>query len=95
MVPSAVRCHACRSVVPADVLAAVGDACPNCHRPLTWVARHERAVAQTLKWADEAVARGRHADALAWLRTVEAIGDQLPDEYELKRGDWQRSRNRR
>jgi hypothetical protein len=75
-------------VVPADVLAAVGDICPNCHRPLTSAARHDRAVAQTLDWADKAAARGQHSDALAWLRTVEAIGDHLPDDYQQKRGHW-------
>ena len=40
-------------------------------------ARHARAVAQTLGWADEAAARGDHAGALEWLRTLEVIGHEL------------------
>ena len=80
-----VRCCACRSVVPPDVLAAVGDVCPNCQRPLTRAAKHERAVAQTLEWADEAAVRGRRADALAWPQTVEPVSHQLSGVYERKR----------
>ena len=30
-----VRCPVCRSVVPAMLLWAVGDACPRCHRALS------------------------------------------------------------
>jgi hypothetical protein len=41
--------------------------------------RHARAVAQTLGWADEAAARGDHAGALAWLRTLEMIGHELSE----------------
>jgi len=51
-------------------------------------ARHRRAVAQTLGWADEAAARGDHAGALAWLRTLEVIGDELSDAYQAKRRSW-------
>ena len=51
-------------------------------------ARHERAVAQTLGWAEEAAARGEHAHALAWLRTLEVIGDELSAAYEAKRQSW-------
>lgn len=29
-----VRCSACRSALHADVLAAIGDKCPRCHRSL-------------------------------------------------------------
>lgn len=36
-----VRCPVCRSVVPAMLLWAVGDACPRCHRALH-VARRRR-----------------------------------------------------
>jgi hypothetical protein len=78
MVPGAVRCCGCRSVVPADVLAAVGDVCPNCHRPLTPVARGHRTLAQTLELADEAAVRGQRADALPRLQTVEAVSHQPP-----------------
>jgi len=34
-----VRCPACRSVVPAMLLWAVGDACPRCQRALRVVGR--------------------------------------------------------
>jgi len=51
-------------------------------------ARHEQAVAQTLEWADEAAARGDQAEALAWLKTVEAAGHQLSSDYQRKRERW-------
>jgi hypothetical protein len=50
--------------------------------------RHARTVAQTLTWADEGAARGDHAGALAWLRTLEVIGDELSDAYQAKRRSW-------
>jgi len=52
-------------------------------------AKHERAVKRTLAWADEAAAGGDHADALAWLDTLEAAGHELSSEYERKREAWQ------
>jgi len=88
MAVRAIRCPSCRTATAADVLAAVGGACPHCHRPLDSAARHEQAVAQTLEWADEAAARGDHADALAWLNTVEAVGDGLSPDYESRRAQW-------
>ena len=51
-------------------------------------ARHTRAVTQTLGWADEAAARGDYGGALAWLRTLEMIGDELSDAYQAKRQSW-------
>jgi hypothetical protein len=45
-------------------------------------------VAKTLQYAVDAAADGDYADALAWLATVEAIGDVLPDEYETRRAAW-------
>ncbi len=51
-------------------------------------ARHQRAVANTLAWADEAAQSGRYSDALSWLSTVESIGEVLPDEYLAKRSAW-------
>ena len=54
-------------------------------------ATHERAVAQTLGWADEAAARGDHADALSWLKVLDAIGEQLSHEYQSKRESWRLS----
>jgi len=50
--------------------------------------KHLAAVARTLQWADEAAERGDHFDAIAWLETLEAIGDQLPEVYESRRGSW-------
>lgn len=51
-------------------------------------AKHRAAVANTLQWADEAAACGDHFDAVAWLDTVEAIGDKLPEVYETRRDSW-------
>jgi hypothetical protein len=55
---------------------------------VTREAKHLAAVASTLQWADEAAERGDHVDALAWLETLEAIGDQLPEVYESRRNSW-------
>lgn len=88
MAPRAIRCPACRAAVAADVVAAVGDMCPHCHRPLNAATKHARAVTQTLEWADEAAARGDHAGALGWLHTLETIGEQLSTEYQAKRDSW-------
>jgi hypothetical protein len=44
-------------------------------------ARHEQAVARTLRWADELAESGDHRSALEWLRTLEVIGDPLSTEY--------------
>jgi len=52
------------------------------------VYKHAAAVARTLLAAVDAAAGGDYADALAWLATVEAIGDVLPHEYEAKRAAW-------
>ncbi len=51
-------------------------------------AKHRAAVANTLQWADESAERGNHLDALAWLDTIEAIGDKLPKAYEIRRASW-------
>lgn len=50
--------------------------------------RHERAVANTLSWADQAAAIGEFDEALAWLATLDAIGDPLPEVYAAKRPVW-------
>ena len=50
--------------------------------------RHLAAVARTLQWADESAERGDHLDAIAWLKTLEAIGDKLPEVYEIRRDSW-------
>ena len=57
-------------------------------RPHTANERHRAAVARTLGWADEAAARRDFHDALAWLRTLEAIGETLPDHYLRKQEAW-------
>jgi len=51
-------------------------------------AKHLAAVARTLQWADESAEHGNHFEALAWLETVEAIGDELPEAYEIRRDSW-------
>ncbi len=51
-------------------------------------AKHLAAVARTLQWADEAAERGDYFDAVLWLETLEAIGDQLPEVYASRRGSW-------
>lgn len=51
--------------------------------------RQDRVVARTLESADAAAARGDYADALARLRTLDAIGHQLDPVYESKRAGWQ------
>lgn len=57
----------------------------------TWLSsadRHVAAVTRSLGWAVESAARGDYVDALAWLRTIEATGDQLPPAFESKRRTW-------
>ena len=49
---------------------------------------HRVAVARSLRWADEAAQDGHLADAMAWLRVVEAIGEELPQAYRIKRHAW-------
>jgi hypothetical protein len=51
-------------------------------------ARHLAAVTRSLQWADEAAEHGDHADAMAWLEVVEAIGDELSAAYTVKRHAW-------
>ncbi len=50
--------------------------------------KHSEAIQRTLGRADAAAASGSYADALAWLRLVEAIGDELPRGYDAKRRVW-------
>jgi hypothetical protein len=50
--------------------------------------RRLAAVAQTLRWADEAAEHGDHVGAVAWLNVVEAIGEELPRVYETRRHAW-------
>jgi len=50
--------------------------------------KHERAVARTLEFAEEAASRSDFSEALAWLETLDAIGRRLPSEYVSKRLEW-------
>jgi hypothetical protein len=49
---------------------------------------HRVAIARSLQWADEAAQDGNHADAMAWLRVIEAIGEELPHAYRIKQHAW-------
>ncbi|MGN6372341.1 MAG: hypothetical protein ACTHM1_05040 [Solirubrobacteraceae bacterium] len=50
--------------------------------------RHTRAVANSLRLATEAAARGDYVEALAWVDTVRAIGEELPHELQASRSAW-------
>ena len=63
---------------------------------MTHADRHERAVQQTYAWAREAAERGEFDDAVAWLRTLEAVEGRLPPDWEAQRARWfDRARERR
>jgi len=51
-------------------------------------AKHEQAVATTLRLAEESAAAGDYSEALAWLGTLLAIGERLPASYDAKRAAW-------
>ena len=55
---------------------------------------NRQVVATTLRWADEAAARRDFGEALHWLRTVTAIGEELPDGYAAKHLAWQTASSR-
>jgi hypothetical protein len=50
--------------------------------------RHAKAVANSLRFATEAAERGDYVEALAWVDTVRAIGDDLPPEIHASRSSW-------
>ena len=50
--------------------------------------RHLAAVRRSLGWAEDAAQRGDYADALGWVRVVEAVGGPLPDIYITQRQAW-------
>ena len=51
--------------------------------------RHARAVAQSLRFAQEAADKGDYREALSWLGAVEAADGGLSPEWEQTRGLWQ------
>ncbi|MGO9906806.1 MAG: hypothetical protein ACLP4R_04735 [Solirubrobacteraceae bacterium] len=57
---------------------------------MTEAERHERAVANTLGFAQEAAAKGDFAGALEWLGVVEIVDGALPAGWERKRALWLR-----
>jgi hypothetical protein len=55
---------------------------------VTGLGRHERAVANTLGFAQEAAARGDFKGALEWLGVVEIVDGVLPPGWDGKRAEW-------
>jgi hypothetical protein len=51
-------------------------------------ARYLAEVRRSLAWADRCAERGDRAGAVAWLQMIEALGDPLPDEYQVKGQAW-------
>jgi hypothetical protein len=51
--------------------------------------RHQQAVARTLEWAADAARRNDLRDALAWLETIEAVDERLPEGWEEQRKEWE------
>jgi hypothetical protein len=49
---------------------------------------HLAAVRRSLGRAQESADRGDYADALGWIRVLEAIGEQIPPGYHAKRRAW-------
>jgi hypothetical protein len=50
--------------------------------------RHERAVANTLCWAQEAAGHEAFSDALEWLHVVELVDGALTPGWDRKRASW-------
>lgn len=71
---------------------AVGDCRTGGGSGMTGVGRHERAVANTLGFAQEAASRGDFKDALEWLGVVEFVDGVLPPGWERTRAVWRRGR---
>jgi len=51
-------------------------------------AQHAAIIGRTLRWADDAAARCDYVQAVRWLDTVRALGQDLPDEYKRKHENW-------
>ena len=52
--------------------------------------RHRAAVRSSFGWAQNSADRGDYADALGWIDVLEAIGEDIPSDYQAKRRDWDR-----
>ena len=52
--------------------------------------RHDRAVANTLCWAQEAAAHDAFSDALEWLHVVELVDGALTPGWERTQASWRR-----
>jgi hypothetical protein len=50
--------------------------------------RHERAVARSLAFAQEAAADGEFANAVRWLQVAQAVDGGLPPEWERTLAGW-------
>lgn len=50
--------------------------------------RHERAVAQTLRWAQDAADRDAFSDALDWLDVVEVVDGDLAPGWKRTQSSW-------
>ena len=77
----------------AGLVPAVGDWTPGLDGVRLERLRQARGQAsggrgENLQWADESAERGDLFDAIAWLATLEAIGDKLPEVYEIRRDSW-------
>ena len=74
-----------------EIPATLDPAVPN-HDP--WMTprsqqeRHERAVANTLGWAQEAAAHEAFSDALKWLHLVELVDGALTPDWERTQASW-------
>lgn len=52
--------------------------------------RHQAAVRNSFGWAQDSADRGDYADALGWIDVLEAIGEDIPPDFQAKRRDWDR-----
>jgi len=52
--------------------------------------RHQRAIGNTLHWAEEAAQRDAFDEALGWLRVVEVVDGALPPGWEGRQAAWRR-----
>ena len=66
--------------VAATAVCGAGD--------MSAAARHQRAVAQTFRFAQDAAATGDFGEALEWLAVVESVDGGLPADWELTRDSW-------